>query len=231
VLDLAHAAGRAVAVPFAALTWLRRGKPIHPRGALFDAVLERTGPPRPVGVDWVDERSEDRVVVRLSRGAGLPAGWPDLLGMAIRFPAAGPSGRPVDLLLSTAGRTRWTRRVPALRRDAASAYSSLMSYGSAVGPVLFAALPKRSGVPSEPPGLAGEVDRSGLRFTLALGRERGPWEPFGQLRLLGSADPVDPELHVDAVLHPPPGLIADGPMARFRRPAYAVARRARGART
>jgi len=47
---------------------------------------------------------------------------------------------------------------------------------------------------------------------------------------LGAAtDPPDPPLHFDAVLNAPPGLRADGPLARFRRPPYAAARRAQGA--
>lgn len=68
--DLADLAGRAVAVPIAALTRLRGDEPMHPRGATFDAVLERTGPPRPWGIAWLDEPRTDPVVVRFSRGAG-----------------------------------------------------------------------------------------------------------------------------------------------------------------
>jgi hypothetical protein len=227
VPDLADAAGRAVAVLIAAATRLRGAKPMHPRGVLFDAVLERTGPPRPWGVGWIDARSVDRVVVRLSRGAGLPARWPDLLGMAIRFPAPDDGAGPVDLLLSSTGRGPVSRMVPVLRRDAATVYSSIMSYGSPVGRVRFAALPERSGVPSAQSALAGEVARRGLRFTIAACLGHGEWEPIGRLELLDPVDPLDPEVHVDAVLHPPAGLTTDGPMARFRRPSYAAARRVR----
>jgi hypothetical protein len=39
--------------------------------------------------------------------------------------------------------------------------------------------------------------------------------------------PLDPDVRFDAVAHPPPGLVPDGPMARFRAPAYARARAAR----
>jgi hypothetical protein len=231
VPDLADLAGRAVAVPVAALTRARGGKPMHPRGALFDGVLERTGPPRPWGVGWLDERRSDRVLVRLSRGAGLPGPWPDLLGLAVRQPAGTPEGRPVDLLLSSTGRGRWTRLVPAVRRDAAGPYCSIMSYRSAVGPVQLAALPGRPGVPSDPAPLAAAVRSRELRFTLAAALEGGPWEPFGWLRIVQPLQPLDPEVHVDAVLHAPPGLCADGAMARFRRPAYAAARRVRGRRS
>jgi hypothetical protein len=227
VPDLADLAGRAVAVPIAALTRLRGDKPMHPRGATFDAVLERTGPPRPWGISWLDERRTDPVVVRLSRGAGLPEPWPDLLGLAVRVPAAGPGSRPVDLLLSSTGRGRWTRLVPLLRRDAATPYGSIMSYRTALGPVRLAALPDGSGVPSDPAPLASEVVRRGVRFTLVAALEGGAWEPFARLRTGVPAQPLDPEVHLDAVLNAPPGLRADGPMARFRRPAYARARRVR----
>jgi hypothetical protein len=47
--------------------------------------------------------------------------------------------------------------------------------------------------------------------------------------VLPPTEPPDPPLHFDAVLHAPPGLAADGPLARFRRPAYAAARRAQRA--
>ncbi len=228
--DLADLAGRAVAVPLAALTRLRGGKPMHPRGALFTGILERTGPPSVWGAGWLDERRVDRVLVRLSRGVGLPEPWPDVLGLAVRLPGGGPEGRPVDLLLSSTGRGRWTRLVPVPRRDAATTYCSIMSFRSAVGPVRLAALPEGSGVPSDPAPLAAAVHRRGLRFTLAAALEGGPWEPFARLRVGEPMRPLDPELHVDAVLHAPPGLAADGPMARFRRPAYAAARRARAAR-
>jgi hypothetical protein len=225
--DLADLVGRVLAVPLAALTWLRGDKPMHPRGALFNGVLERTGPPHPWGVGWLDARRSDRVLVRFSRGAGLPEPWPDLLGLAVRLPGGGPEGRPVDLLLSSAGRGRWTRLVPVLRRDAGGVYSSFMSYRSVVGPVQLAALSERSGVPSDPAPLEAAVRRRELRFTLAAALEGGPWEPFGRLRIGEPMQPLDPEVHVDAVLHPPPGLRADGPLARIRRPAYAAARRVR----
>jgi hypothetical protein len=55
---------------------------------------------------------------------------------------------------------------------------------------------------------------------------RGPWKPFGTVTLGAPVEQLDPPVRFDAVLHAPPGLAADGPLARFRRPAYAAARRA-----
>jgi len=139
---LVDLAGRAVAVPVAALARARGGKPMHPRGVVFDALLERRG--LATGIDWLDAIGADDVVVRLSRGAGLPPRWPDLLGFALRLPGE----RPVDLLLSSTGSGRWTRRVPVLRREAATGYGSIMAYRSAAGPVRLAAGPPGTGLPS-----------------------------------------------------------------------------------
>ena len=224
MVDLPRAAGRAVALPLAAVARLRRGKPMHPRGAVFSGVLERHGTGA-WGVPWLDDAATDAVVVRLSRGAGLPAPLPDLLGLAVRIPSAG--GAPIDLLLTTTGRGPLGRLVPALRRDTAAVHSSIMGYRSDAGPLRIAALPDDDGVPSEPAPLAAEVARAGLSYTLAAARGRGPWVPFGRLLLGEPTQPLDPDVRFDAVLHPPPGLVPDGPMARFRAPAYARARTAR----
>jgi hypothetical protein len=228
VTDLLDTAGRAVAVPLGALARWRRGKPMHPRGAVFDGLLERRGGPpgeEPFGVPWLDAVATDAVVVRISRGAGLPAPWPDLLGLAVRVPSAGGA---VDLLLTTTGSRPLTRLVPVPRRDAAAVYSSIMAYRSDAGALRIAAFPRQDGVPSDPAPLAGEVDRAGVCFTLAVARGRGAWRPFAALTLTASAEPLDPDVRFDAVRRPPPGLVPDGPMARFRAPAYAAAQAARG---
>jgi hypothetical protein len=214
-------AGRVAAVPLAALARVRRGKPMHPRGVVFSAVLDRRGPG--TGIAWLDAAGTDDVVVRLSRGAGLPARVPDVLGLALRLPGE----RPVDLLLSSSGRGRWTRRVPVPRRDAATPYGSIMAYRSPAGPVWLCAVPRGGPLPSDPAGLSAAAPGRVLTLSAAVGR--GPWQPFGTLTLGRPGTPPDPPVHFDAVLHAPPGLAADGPLARFRRPAYAAARAAQGA--
>lgn len=235
VTDVSRLVGRLVAVPLGALARWRRGKPMHPRGAVFDAVLQRFGAAQgeePWGVPWLDEEGEDAAVVRLSRGAGLPAPLPDLLGLAVRLP--GPGAAPVDLLLTTTGRGPLGRLVPVPRRDTAAVYSSIMAYRSDAGPVRLAAFPEAARVPSDPAPLAGTVAENGLAFTLAVAHGLGAWRPFARLMLTGPVAPLDPDVRFDAVRHPPPGLVADGPMARFRAPAYATAQterlRARAAR-
>jgi hypothetical protein len=219
--DLADAAGRAVALPLAGLARLRGAKPMHPRGVVFDALLHRQG--LGAGIPWLDEVADDDVLVRLSRGAGLPPRCPDLLGFALRVPGE----RPVDLLLSSAGRGRWTRRVPVARRDAATTYGSIMAYRTPVGPAWLAAVSRGEGLPTGRDGLA--TAGPGRVVTLSAAVGRGPWRPFATVTLRAETEPVDPPLHFDAVLNAPPGLTADGPLARFRRPAYAAARHAQGA--
>jgi len=224
VAALSHRAGQVVALPIGALARRRGGKPMHPRGAVFDAVLHRHG--GGWGIPWLDAAVTESAVVRLSRGAGLPAPLPDLLGLAVRLPGA---GTPVDLLLSTTGRGPLSRLLPVLRRDSAAVYSSIMAYRSDAGSLRLAALPEADGMPSDPAPLAGAVGREGLRFTLAVARGAGPWQPFATLTLTGPVPVLDPDVRFDAVQNPPPGLVPDGPMARFRAPSYARARVARTA--
>ncbi|MGY1747597.1 phosphodiesterase [Blastococcus sp. SYSU D00695] len=221
---VAELAGQAVAVPLGALARRRRGKPMHPRGLVLDGVLRRTGG-ADSGVTWFDVAAVDEVTVRLSRGTGLPSPWPDLLGLAVRVPA---DGRPVDLLLSSAGRGRLGRVLPVPRRDAAGPYSSIMGYRSAAGTLRLAAWATGGGpVPSEPDPLRAVVARRQVTFTLAVCRGSGPWRRFATLALGTPAQEPDPDVRFDAVRNPPPQVLADGPMARFRAPAYARAQRER----
>jgi hypothetical protein len=217
-------AGRLVAVPLGAVARRRGGKPMHPRGAVFDGVLERHGCAAFEGVPWLAATGTHTALVRLSRGAGLPAPLPDLLGLAVRLPR---EDGPIDLLLSSTGRGSLTRLLPVPRRDAAAVYSSIMGYRSDAGSVRLAALPEADRVPSDPEPLTGAVGRDGLRFTLAAAVGLAPWQPFARLTLTAPVPEGDPDIRFDAVRNPPPGLVPDGPMARFRAPAYARARAAR----
>jgi hypothetical protein len=193
---------------------------MHPRGTVLDAVLERTGVPDDGGVRWLGEPAREAAVVRLSRGAGLPAPLPDVLGLAVRLP---DGGRPVDLLLSTTGTGRWSRFLPVPRTDAASPYSSIMGYRSAAGTLRLAAVPERpQELPSEPEPVAAAAP--GRAFRLLVARGTGEWVPFARLVLGSPAADLRPDVRFDAVRNPPPGMRPDGPMARFRAPAYAAAR-------
>lgn len=208
--DLPALAGRLAAVPFALIARGRGGRPLHPRGAVLPGTLARTGAAE--GIPWLDTPASDDVQVRLSRGAGLPAPLPDLLGVAVRVPGA---AGPVDLLLSSTGPGPLAGRVLFPARDASVAYGSLMGYRCAAGTVRLALLPRPGGLRS-----------AGADLAVAVGW--GPWRPVGWLALGAPDRPLDPGVRFDAVRHPPPGLVPDGPMARFREPAYAAARHSTG---
>lgn len=224
VTDLAALAGKVVAVPLGAVARYRRGRAMHPRGVVFDAVLERHGAQPPFGVPWLDEARRDPVVVRLSRGAGLPAPLPDVLGLAFRL---GDGSDPVDVLLSSTGQGPWSRLVPVPRVDAEAVYSSIMAFRSAAGSIRLAALPRTVGIASDPEPVRNAAARGAIDFTLAAAVGREEWRPFARLRSTSARGPLDSALRFDAIRNAPPGLVADGPMARFREPAYATAR-ARG---
>src|SRR3954451_10255298 len=61
-------------------------KPLHPVGAVSRGTLHRYGLTPSVGVKWLDEPGQDKVLVRFSRALGLPGPLPDVLGLAVRIP-------------------------------------------------------------------------------------------------------------------------------------------------
>jgi hypothetical protein len=116
------------------------------------------------------------------------------------------------------------------RVDAATTYSSIMGYRSTAGTLRLAAVPDGpTGVESDPGPITAAVAERGMAFRLLVARGAGDWVPFARLVLTAPVAERDPDLRFDAVRNPPPGLLADGPMARFRAPAYAAAREGRTA--
>jgi hypothetical protein len=172
--------------------------------------LHRHGLKEPASVPWLDEPGEDAVLVRFSRGAGLPPPLPDLLGLAIRLTA--PTGAACDLLLTSAGRAPGARHLlrPAIDPQRAS-YTSLVPFNTPAGDLLVGAFPEAAG------------------FSLAVAGYRDSWRRFADLALPepGSENAEQPDVDFDPVLHPVPGLAQPGWLARLRAPAYGASRRAR----
>ena len=201
-------------------------KSLHPRGVVTPGVLRRTGTTAAAatdssGVAWLDEPGSEPVTVRLSRGAGLPAGLPDVLGLAFRLPTS--SGSCGDVLLASAGTSPLGRFVlhPGRHAEHAS-YCTLMPYRTPSGPVVLGASPDQRG-----------------RYALAWARPLGAWHRFATLELpagpgldLAGADPLgaDADVSFDAVLNVPPGLETYAWTAALRERAYAVSRRLRDGR-
>ena len=118
--------------------------------------------------------------------------------------------------------------MPQPRWDVGGGYCSLMGYRTpAGGTVVLGAVTERGGqVPSDPPAATAEAAEGSLVLTLSAAPPLGPWRPFGRLVLGAPTDPLDPAVRFDAIVNPPPGLVADGPVARLREPSYAGARQA-----
>lgn len=216
VAGASRAAGALLESVFASVARLRPAvKPLHPKGKTLGATITRTGVTPAVGVPWIDETGVDRAQVRLSRAVGLPAGWPDIYGLAIRVPTAVEGGHG-DLLLATTGRGKLGRFVllPA-RTSTTWTYSTLIPYRTPSGPLLLAA---------EPDGQDA--------FALACGRPRGPWRTFGRVVIesasttaTGGSDDVGPAF--DPVLNQIPGLAYYPWAATLREGSYRAARRSR----
>ena len=201
-----------VARAFRLAATLRSAKAVHTVGGVVEAEVVRHGLQPATGVAWVDEPGVDRAVVRFSRGAGLPAPLPDVLGIAVRV--SGPDGDPWDLLLASSA-DRWpVRRFPLPSRHwRHPTYSSISAFHTSRGPLLV-----------------GARWRDG-RFLLAVAGPRGPWRPFAELRLLDDPSTAPEQvISYDPVLHPVPGLDMPVGWQHVREAAYAGSRDGRSGR-
>ncbi|MDP9822941.1 hypothetical protein [Nocardioides massiliensis] len=209
VNQLARAGGAILAAATAAVDAVRTAeKPLHPRGEVWEATLERTGHPGPpTGVDWIDEPGTDPALARVSTAIGLPTGWPDFQGLALRVDVEHGWS---DLLLASTGSGALTRFLlrPA-RSPHSPALTTLMPYRGPHGPLVLGA---RSTGPDT--------------YAVAWASARGPWRTFAALRLLR---PAPQEISFDPLRFPPPGLDNYRWTARLREPAYRSAQDGRRA--
>lgn len=209
VNQLARAGGAILAAATAAIDAVRSAeKPLHPRGAVWEAVLERTGHAGPPsGVAWIDEPGTDRALARVSTAIGLPQGWPDFQGLALRVDV---SNGWADLLLASTGTGRISRFVlrPALSPQG-PAYTTLLPYRSPRGPLLLSAR------------ATGETS-----YALSWATAQGSWRAFAQVRL---EQETDRRISFEPIRFPPPGLDSYRWAARLREPAYRTAQQGRRA--
>lgn len=203
-------AGKALEGVFAATARVRPArKPLHPKGMLHAATIERSGLRDGIGVPWIDEPGTSTGVVRLSRAIGIPTALPDIYGLSLRLPLFG--GAYADLLFATTGLGRLSRFVllPA-QHPGQRAYSTLLPYRTASGAVVLAVVP---------------VGADGLTFDLACARAGGAWQTFARMALTESASDDSPSF--DPVLNQLPGLGYYEWAASMREGAYRAARRSR----
>ncbi|MFF0557992.1 phosphodiesterase [Streptomyces sp. NPDC004266] len=223
----------AIVYRLARATARRRGSrpALHPRGVVLTGRLTVPGPPPPWGVPWLDRPGSYRVTARWSRAAGLPYPLPDGLGLALRVEDAEGPGRPLELLLTTCGRSRPARHVPVLRLSAtAGPYSTLLGYavGDRHGVVAAFPMPGTPGVPAHPGAVAAAVAVRPLRFVLGFAADRR-WEPMARLTLLGEEQAVAGEAF-DPYRTPLTAFRPSGRLRGLRVAAYAGSREGRAGR-
>jgi len=234
-------AGHLFSAGFGRLAMLRRAKPLHPKGVVLPAVVERHGLAEPIGAAWLDDAGTSTALARLSRSAGLPEGWPDAWGLSLRT-APAPDRSPADLLMVTSFAGPVARWLLSLRRRPGAPMSTVMPYATADGVrVLLGARMETPGrLPSDLPGLVAALRARPARFTLLAARPHRPWAPYGAVTVGGTAgtplDAVhhgkggaDGDLSYDPVLNRLPGLHLPTPLAHLRARGYAGARAGRGA--
>ncbi len=209
------AAARAVALASRA----RGERVIHAKGRAYHATLALLPGADTLAVPLVRGPRKRPVLVRFSRGAGLPDSLPDVLGLAVRVPDADGHGGVQDLLMSTAGRPPGWRQLPWPSRDLLrSAYSSIVTYDVAGRARLVGTVPDDDGPCAQLDGLAG---RSVL---LATADRAGRWEPFARL-LIGDPLPDDEGRRIGFDLgNDAGGLLPRGPWRALRERSYPRAR-------
>jgi hypothetical protein len=191
----------------------RRGRALHTRGTMYHATLRIAEHGQVYGVPLLDRPGAFRALARLSRGAGLPPGWPDVMGLAVRIFDADGAGANADLLVSTVlGAVPLARHVPFARRRHHGPYATVAGYRTTGGRRYLAMWPE------------GE-----RRFVVAVGGRFSRFRPIGQI-VLDAPAPDDATLAFDPVRCRPAGLLADGVLQRLRAVAYRGSRAGRGGR-
>ena len=167
-------------------TAVRGARVFHPHGATRTCRLE-VGGAQQWGASLLDAPAVHEGLVRVSRGAGLPAPLPDVDGLALRLPGLGRQGAPLDLLVNSAWRYAF---VPSV---VSRTWSSVLPYTTGSGRrVLLGARPTSDG------------------FTMLVAPPLGAWLEWGELTL---GEPVDGE---DLRFRPTLGADDLEPVALFR---------------
>ena len=216
--------GAALAAGFGAVALLRGRRPLHPDGVAYSCTVTNPGGGGS-GVPWLDDAGTTTAAVRVSRAMGLPRGWTDIYGMAVRVPVPNPApGRPpwADLLFASTGDTAYGRFV--LRLGSAvgdGPLTTLLPVQAPVGPLVLRLLPREPA----PEGAGDLIPPAVMTLSYAVGS--GPWRDVAAVAAgLYQAPPANRRRH-DPIAAQLPGTTQYEAFRRLREPAYRAARLAR----
>lgn len=213
-------------VLFAGILLLRRPRPIHVRGRVLEGHVTWLPGAKRSGIAWVDDASPTPVpvVARLSRSIGLPSGWPDVLGLALRMDI---DDRPIDIELASTGRGVPGRFALTAHGPVSRAwFGTLFPYRSSCGPVLIGArqVSKRT-LPTRDEHLDAVLVGDGWRIRLYHATPMGLWHPYAEVSLRMRVnqprfgqDSAGPRF--DSVRNALPGAGTYGWVRALRQPSY-----------
>ena len=222
------------AAVWGALSAIRGKRIFHPDGVAYEAELhvEHDGPQ--TGAPLFDVPGRHKAVVRASRGAGLPEGLPDTLGLGVRICDAHGPGRHQDFLINVSADLPVLHHLilPAWDGFFGQSYSSVLPYRiggqlQLVGAVPAAAERRRGrGALPELEELAALGEAA---WDLVLAPPAGRWgPPVGRLRLTARlSDRVAEGLRFNP-WHTGGGIRPAGPLQGIRGAAYRGSQRGSG---
>jgi hypothetical protein len=227
------AAGYTVGSGLAGLAAIRRGKAVHPQGAVYEAELVVPTHRGALGrTELFGTRGRRPALVRFSRSLGLPRPLPDLLGMSVRVPDAYGRGRHQDFLMVSSVDAPVIHHLFAPAKDVQQrVYSSSLPYRAGDQTLLVGALPRpdspRVEGGDELERLAAAAATGALVFDLAVAEVWGRFQAVADLHI---GDPLPPE--ADALRFNPwnagGGIQPIGLLNRLRDYAYPLSQRAWG---
>ena len=211
------AADTPVGALFGALTRLRGKRFFHPDGTAYESLLriDPDGPSLARGT-VLGREGEYSAVVRLSRGAGVPAPLPDVHGVAVKVhQTEGGAGADQDLLLVTSGALPVLRHalLPTLGFD--GHFSSIVPFRAGKDIVLVGAR------------VVDEIGERPSELEVVVAAPFGPWLPIGRLLLGRRLGDDEAEALRYSPWHAGGGLEPVGLVNRLRLSAYRSSQAAR----